>query len=147
MSPSPPDTHWFDVLLPLTTIFRAVVALFTVTAGIVALFTDHALVQRAKPLKGIRKVLRDTPLESRKLSPWGWRILAILAFAVSLQFFGDWLKDQKSDEENKRRIGDLATTMLSGVTDATSKSTETIKLEARVGPGRSSRTSVTSFST
>lgn len=136
MSPSPPETHWFDVLLPLTTIFRVVVALFTVAAGVVALFTDRALVERTKPLKGFWEVLRDTPLETRKLTPWGWRILAILALAGSLQFVGDWLKDQKSDQENKRRIADLTVTISDAVTDATEASTKNIKTEAQNQTGK-----------
>jgi hypothetical protein len=102
----------------------------------VALFTDRALVERTRPLKGFWKVLRDTPLETRKLTPWGWRILAILALAGSLQFVGDWLKDQQSDQENKQRIGDLATTISGTVTDATVKSTNNIKAEAESQTGK-----------
>jgi hypothetical protein len=127
----PVENHWFSPLLPFTVVFRVAVAIFAVSAGVVALFTDRALVDREKPLCGISRLLKNTPLETRKLSPWGYRILAILFLAGMLQFCGDWLKDKKSDQDNDVKLSrltkGLGDAVGSAISDANEKNITALK--------------------
>jgi hypothetical protein len=132
MNLPPPESPWYYPLLQFTLPFRLGVAVFTVLTGVVALFTDRALQERKEPLKGLGRILGNTPLESKEFTPWGYRFLAVLFIAGLLQFSGDWLKDKESDRVSDERLAKVTT----AVDTAALNSEKAIKAEAEKQTGQ-----------
>jgi hypothetical protein len=69
---------------------RAAGALASALAGVAALLTDGAFEERPQPLGGWWK---ESPFAKYRVTPWGGTLLAVILIAPTVQFVGDWMKD------------------------------------------------------
>jgi hypothetical protein len=105
---------WGDLTLRLV---RGAGVLAGAAAGVAALLTEGAFERRQQPLQGLWK---DTPLGTYRLTRWGGILLAVILSAPTVQFVGDWIKD----ENDSRTLGNTAVAIRQDIDNTVATTTE-----------------------
>jgi len=107
---------------------RASGALASALAGVAALLTDGAFERRKIPLRGW---LKNFPMAQYRITPWGGVLLTIILVAPTVQFVGDWVKDDQDAKTLQQTADAIKRDVDTTVGTSTARSQEAITSTVR----------------